>query len=100
MPFSAPATASLNNPPTCRPFPRVHQMMPGRLFHPVNDPNRVFALLSNEQLGVMDGARVWCVVIATNDRVADVPGMLIALPRDAQVECLHVVSAMQLAGEH
>lgn len=76
--------------PPCRAFPRLHQMLPGRLFHPVNDVEHVFALLSHDQLGVMDGAKVWCVVIAAKDHAQAQPGQLIALPRDVQVEALRV----------
>lgn len=97
MSTPCPNTLDTARAARCRPFPRVHEMLPGKLFHPVNDPHRVFALLSNEQLQVMDGKRVWCIVIAAHDHVADFAGRLVALPRDEQVEMLNVVSPMQLA---
>lgn len=82
--------------PTPRAFPRLHQMQPGRLFHPVNDSSHVFALLSHDQLGVMDGSKIWCVVIAVHDNSPRLAGSLVALPRDAQVEPLLVDSPMRL----
>jgi len=100
MSYAAPAVSSvdaLDCAPPCRPFPRVHQMMPGRLFQPVNDPDHVFALLSHDAMGVMDGARIWCVVIAAHDASHHQAGMLVALPRDAQVEPLRVAQPMRLA---
>jgi len=82
--------------PPLRPFPRLHQMQPGRLFHPVNDSSHVFALLSHDQLGVMDGTRIWCVVVAVRDTSTACAGSLVALPRDAQVEPLLVDRPMRL----
>ncbi len=82
--------------PTLRPFPRLHQMTPGRLFHPVNDSSHVFALLSHDQLGVMDGTKIWCVVVAVRDNTPSHAGSLVALPRDAQVEPLLVDRPMRL----
>ena len=87
---------SLDLAATVRPFPRVHQMAPGRLFHPVNDASHVFALRSHDQLGVMDGSKIWCVVIAVKDDSPRLAGSLVALPRDAQVEPLLIDSPMRL----
>lgn len=82
---------------TTHAFPRLHEMLPGRLFHPVNDDAHVFALLSHDQMGVMDGARIWCVVVAVRDTTPTHAGSLVALPRDAQVEPLIVATPMRLA---
>lgn len=90
------ALETLDVRPPVRPFPRLHQMLPGRLFHPVNDSTHVFALLSHDQLGVMDGSKIWCVVVAARDSTSTHAGSLVALPRDVQVEPLVVDRPMRL----
>lgn len=96
-------------PPQRRARPHLYQMRPGMLFRvppeccDVKLPHvahlGVLALLSHGTEMVSDSTRIWCVVIGA-EPADGVPGEIIGLPRDVQVERLHVVGPMALACEH
>lgn len=90
---AAPQTAST----VSRLVPRLGQVGVGKLFRTPADPDRILVLLSHSQVDVRDTSHIWCVVVAAGTSSAAVPGELVPLPRDIEVERLHLVRPMQLA---
>jgi len=77
--------------------PRVHQMRPGWLFLQPGEPHRILALLHYQHVDVADGTTIWCVVVAAGSGCTCTIGDLVPLSRNAVVQRLRVVGAMQLA---
>lgn len=67
------------------------------MFQQPSDPLRILSLLHHQQVDVSDAQSVWCVVVAAGNGCNCVIGDLVALPRNAVVQRLRVVGAMQLA---
>lgn len=58
---------------------QLSTIQPGQQFVTAADPTCVFAILSHQQVGVVDTARRWCVAISIKNPSPHYPGELVSL---------------------